>query len=378
MNNPHPHTICVSMLLFIMTGCGNDPGQAPPATTGQTSPPVENVAQDVPIDMNCDRACLEGLAESYLDAAIDNDPGRLPLAENVRFTENAQRLEIGDGLWNTMKEKGHYRLFVTDEEAGNVAVIATIYEDHQDPADRTPAIIALRLKVRADLITEVEQFVVRDLDFLGPSTPDQPNAVERLERLGNPHPVYSEVIPEAQRMSREDLIITANKYFSGMQLNDGKGDYPFTEDCERLENGMQSTNMPTPEGETRPDPATAEMYSGQWSCLEQFQSGLLHFVNRIRDRRFVSVDRERGIVFAFGFFDHSGGATRTYQIPSGRTITAGPVQPWTWQLAELFKIENGKIRRIEAILERCPYGMNSGWSSYEDGMSDRIQDVTMN
>jgi hypothetical protein len=24
----------------------------------------------------------------------------------------------------------------------------------------------------------------------------------------------------------------------------------------------------------------------------------------VRDRRFVAVDRERGIVFAFGFFDH--------------------------------------------------------------------------
>ena len=26
-------------------------------------------------------------------------------------------------------------------------------------------------------------------------------------------------------------------YFSGMQLNDGKGVYPFTDDCERFENG---------------------------------------------------------------------------------------------------------------------------------------------
>ena len=47
------------------------------------------------------------------------------------------------------------------------------------------------------------------------------------------------------------------------------------------------------------------------------------------DRRFVAVDRERGIVFAFAFFDH-------------QNIN------WTWQLGELFKIEKGKIRRIEA------------------------------
>jgi hypothetical protein len=102
----------------------------------------------------------------------------------------------------------------------------------------------------------------------------------------------------------------------------------------------------------------------------------LHFVHRIRDRRFVAVDEERGIVFSFVFFDHPGGATRNFTTPNGRAVTAGPAQPWTWQIAELFKIENGQIRQIEAILERSPYGMNSGWSSYEDGMSDRARDVT--
>ena len=178
-------------------------------------------------------------------------------------------------------------------------------------------------------------------------------------------------------MSRADLIATANKYFTGMQQNDGKGDYPFAADCNRIENGGQSTNAPTPAGEKRPDPKTSTGYSGQWTCLEQFQSGLLHFVNRIRDRRFVAVDEERGIVFAFGFFDHSGGATRTFTVPDGRTVTAGPVQPWTWEIAELFKIEKGKIRKIEALLHRSPYGMASGWSTWTQGMSDTARDVTM-
>jgi hypothetical protein len=34
-----------------------------------------------------------------------------------------------------------------------------------------------------------------------------------------------------------------------------------------------------------------------------------------------------------------------------------PTAPWTWELAEMFKLEQGKIRRIEAILDRAPYGM---------------------
>ena len=325
----------------------------------------------------CDRACLEDLAERYLDAMIDNTPQQLPLARNIRFTENGQRLAIGDGLWNTMKGKGKYRLWVTDAEASQVGVFATVYEDHQDPSKSNPSLVALRLKVRNGKITQAEQFVVRDSNAFGSVSGSNLNAAERVEAMGQPDPIYLQAIPEQDRMSRRDLIVTANKYFSGLQLNDGKGDYPFADDCNRIENGMAATNVPTPAGETRPDPATATGYSSQWSCMEQFKSGLIHFVNRIRDRRFVAVDRERGIVLAFAFFDHSGGATRTFQTPDGRTLTAGPVQPWTWEIAELFKIDKGKIHRIEAILDRCPYGMNSGWSNWKDGMSDRIQDVTM-
>ena len=157
-----------------------------------------------------------------------------------------------------------------------------------------------------------------------------------------------------------------------MQLNDGKGKYPFADDCNRIENGAQTTNAPT-NGKPRPDPKTATGYSAMWTCREQFESGLIHFVSRIRDRRYVAVDHERGLVVAFAFFDHDAGASRTFKTPSGREVTAGPVVPWTWMIAELFKVEGGLLHEIEAILERVPYGMPSGWSSWEDGMSDKIQ-----
>jgi hypothetical protein len=43
----------------------------------------------------------------------------------------------------------------------------------------------------------------------------------------------------------------------------------------------------------------------------------------------------------------------------GRTVTAGPQQPWTWEIAELFKVEKGL----------APYGMGSGSSTWEQAMS---------
>ena len=316
----------------------------------------------------CDRACLEGFVDRYLDAMVKHDPKLVPLARNVRFTENGQHLEIPDGLWNSMAGKGSYRLFVDDPEAGEVAFIGTIREESRTPGQPTPAAIALRLKISNRQIAEAETLVVR-----------QERAAQNMEKLGSPNHLFLEAVPEAERLSREDLVKTANMYFSGMQLNDGKGVYPFTDDCNRIENGSPATNVPTPEGQRRPDPATTSNYSSQWGCKEQFQSGLLHFVTRIRDRRYVAVDRERGLVFSFAFFDHAAGKTRTFLTPSGRTVTAGPTQPWTWEIAEMFKVVEDrrdgqpKIRQIEALLDRAPYGMNSGWSTWEDGMSDRAR-----
>lgn len=319
---------------------------------------------------SCNRACLEGFVEKYFDAVIANDPKLVPLSPNVRFTEDGQRLLIGDGLWNTARAKGKYRLFVTDVPAGSVAVLATIQEDHRDPAQFNGSLIALRLRVQNQQITEIEQILVRNASENNNRTY---NTVDKMAT----DPKYLQAIPPGERMSRADLVTQGNKYFAGIQKNDGKGDYPFAPECQRDENGGRATNAPTPAGQTRPDPKTASVYSGQWSCLEQFQSGLIHFVNRVRDRRFVAVDQERGIVFAFGFFDHSGGASRTFKTPDGREVTAGPVQPHTWQLAEVFKIEKGLITKIDAFLQKAPYGMNSGWSTWEQGMSDQVRDVTM-
>ena len=327
---------------------------------------------------SCDRACLEGFVDRYLDAVIAHDPKLLPLARNVKFTENGIRLDIGDAHWKTVIAKGKYKIVVADPEAGQVAFIGTIREEARGP-EGLPTAIALRLRIENRQITEIETLLVRStIPNAGRGAPPGPptGAAINMEKLGTPHAAFTEVIPPAERMSREDLIKVANMYFSGMEKNDGKGIYPFTDDCNRIENGSLSTNVPVRSGETRPDPKTANSYSSNWSCKEQFESGLIHFVWRIHDRRFVAVDRERGLVFSFAFFDHALGKDRTFKTPDGRTVTGGPPDPWTWQLAEMFKIEKGKIRQIEAILQRAPYGMNSGWSSWEDGMSSAPQDVT--
>jgi hypothetical protein len=307
----------------------------------------------------CDRECLIGIAEGYLDALAAKDLSKVPLAgPAIKYTENGQRLRLGDGLWNSISARGTYKLHIADTTQGQIATISTMREAG------IPVTLVVRLKVDKRRITEIETMVSRG---------EKGEGASRFEALGQPREAFSRLTAAADRAPRADLVRVANMYFSGMQLNDGKGQYPFADDCDRIENGGRATNAPGRGGAAKPDPKTATGYSSTWTCREQFESGLLHFVSRIRDRRYVAVDEERGLVLAFVFFDHDAGASRTFKTPDGRTVTAGPVTPWTWQIAELFKVEKGLLHEIEAVLERVPYGMTSGWSSWEDGMSDTIQ-----
>lgn len=359
----------IALLVFIAAACQ-------PSSSEKTAP-ASSDSQSAAPQSTCDRACLEGYVDKYMDAMLAHDPGKTLFADNCRFTENGVQLPLGsEGLWASMVGKGTYKFYVPDVETQQVAYIGTAREETAKPGVGNPVAIALRLKIVNGLITEAEQLVIRpESNLLDPSRKPAPSAAENIEKMGGPHPVYMEVIPPAERPSREEMIRIANMYFSGLQRNDGKGVYPFTDDCDRYENGNRATNVPLRPGQQRPDPLKEMVYSSAWGCKEQFQSGLMHFVSRIRDRRFVAVDRERGIVFTFNFFDHGAGKTRNFKTPDGRDVVVGPTEPWTWQQAELFKIEKGNIRRIEAVLQRCPYGMNSGWSTYEKGLSEEIQDI---
>jgi hypothetical protein len=299
----------------------------------------------------CDRACLEGFVDKYLNAMDANTVDPAIFARDVKFTENGAQLPLGgEGLWLRMSGKGTYKFYVPDVETQQVAFIGTVRERERN--EDLVVALALRLKVVNGRITEVEQLAIRPEGLLtsnGERPATRPVSTgERVEKMGAPHAVFREVIPDAKRASRSELIKTANYYFSGLQGNDGKGYYPFTDDCERYENGNKSTNVPF----RNPVNGQVETHG----CKSQFEKALKGVVSRVRDRRFVAVDRERGIVFAFGFFDH-------------HSIN------WTWQIAELFKVEDGQIRRIEAVFHRCAFGLNSGWSTYEQGFSDQPQDI---
>lgn len=289
----------------------------------------------------CDRACLEGFVNQYLDALAARDPGKLPFASNVKFTENTARLKIGEGTWGTFNGEGAFKLYFPEPEAGQVGFIGVMKEWDN------PVIFCLRLKVADEKIAEVEDFVVRDA-----------GAAKNLDAM-SPNPLFLQTIPPAERETREELVKTANMYFSGLQNNDGKGVYPFADDCNRVENGTQTTNNPSIYKTQVSSTGFPIMSLG---CEAQFRTGFFKIVTHIRDRRFVIVDRERGLAFAFAFFDHAG-TVKTVTLTSGDTFPSTLRHPLTFEIGELFKIEKGKIHAIQAALTQEPYGIKSGWDA---------------
>lgn len=291
---------------------------------------------------DCNRACLEGFVDDYLAALEARDPNLAPLSEKARFTEQGVELYFGDAAWGTVTSVDKdYRIYIADTERGEAAFIGVVTENWEQPA-----IMALRIKVENREITEAETIWARSI----------PGATRLLER-GKPRAAFREAIPAGKRLLRNELVAIANSYFTGLQDNDGTREVRFSPGCNRIENGTQTTNNPGLRPARPGVPAITAM-----GCDEQLRSGYFRIDTDLRDRRFRVVDRERGLVFAFGFFDHAGNVLE-YDLADGTTMQSSQIRPHTWMIAELFKIdEERRLDQIEAVLFEAPYGMGPGWS----------------
>jgi hypothetical protein len=265
----------------------------------------------------------------------------------ARYTENGVELSIGEGLWATADKIGPYRHDFFDNASGQAAAFVTVTEGE------ARSIMAVRVKETGGAVREIETVIARPPLFGGVSAfGDGPAA---LDEGGGPDAGwFGDAGPS---LPREDLRRVADQYFVGLERNDGRGEYPFAEDCIRIENGFRTTQVP-------PSPSAGKTpYFEAFRALSakrQFETGYFAFVDRIRERRFPVIDPERGLVFAFAFFDHSG-TVRDYRLADGTAVHSQVERPFSWMIAEAFRIERGLIVRIEALMAECPYGMPSGW-----------------
>ena len=297
------------------------------------------VTKAVPAKPACDRACLEGIASKYLDAMVAHDPSKAPLRPNVQYAQDNVPLKIGQALWATASGRGKYIHYFADPEQGDIGFIGVVYENG------VGAILIVRLKVESGQITEAEQFLAHD-----------PHGADLYEKMGAPDPLWLAPIPIDQRETRAAIDQAAYMYYEGLQLNDGKGVYAFTPDCQRTEDAVRTTNQPHPTNYGHADNDVGDFTT--MNCTDQYKLGFLGFTTGCRHRRFLVTDVERGAVLASAYLDFDGTVTEV-KLTDGRVWKVPPyfMTPRTNQSNEAYRVEKGSIRLIEMTMYEIPFNM---------------------
>lgn len=275
---------------------------------------------------DCDEVCLNQMAGHYMDSLSAQYVSGALLADDIRMTENGVDVQPGEGIWSTATGWSYRHTFV-DPQNDSVGIFGVIRE-----AGGKDAIVAFRLKQEAGAFTESEALIIHEGDF----------PLFQTDHTRARAPFYM-VVPEDKRSSRAELETIAEGYFKGLASGD-PGELKFHPDCNRQENGFQTTNNP---------PRIV------FSCRDLYPFSYMH---SYRTPDFPVVDVERGLVLGITAFDMPE-ATRDVSV-RGKTFNINPERqrlPRTLFLYELFKVEDGQIMMIDAVLMNFEYGAEMGW-----------------
>jgi hypothetical protein len=243
------------------------------------------------------------MLDDYFAALSTGDPSSLPLAAGVKFTENAQVTDIGTTEFWLNAGETQYSQRALDTEACSVAAQAVIPEGGMDLP------VALRIKVEAEEITEIETIVIRPGDYTASFAVDSnPAAIIAIaDEIG-----WHDEVPESERATREELAGWIDKYFRAFP----SGVCDVTGNCTRLENGGGNFSCGSGASCDSGDPG---------------QGGT--FVPRV-----IVVDEERVIAAGLTIFDFQ---------------TTGHLD------MQMIKMRGGHVHAVQAILGDT--GGESGW-----------------
>ncbi len=272
---------------------------------------------------DCDRDCLAGLITQYQDALAAQDPSALPLAADVRFTQNSQEMQLGEGAWETVTAKGEFRQDYLDTHAQVAASHFTMKEGADDQL-----LYSLVLHLEDGQIGGVETLVQR----ITPESRFQPT------ELGKPVPHMNDPVPEDERLSRAEMIETAVSYTEGLRI----GSFvdvtaPFVEGTNRIENGV----------------ITAGVGCGRDDCDMQTQNIMEH---PDITASVAAVDEENSVVLLWMNF----GDTGSYG-PGNALVTF-----------EAFKVYGDGIHAVNAFFPTIPVETRREWEGTDPLPADMM------
>ncbi len=259
----------------------------------------------------CNRACLSGAITAYLNGMVKHDPAAVPVAKDVRVTENIKDIKLGEGLFATATKLGTFREEFLDTRAGVAGAHVVVDEGGK------PALLAVRLKVVGRKITEIESQVTRS---------QEEGQVWEPAGLTTANPAMTKMPKKSQLNSREEMVKITDFYSRGLIAGSFvKVDAPFAEETtSRNENGSFTAGPPCIRNpsckniKTQPSPTRAG-----------FQD------------RVMLVDEQNGIVWR----------RLSWNRTNGQRLVA----------FEVFKVYDGKMQVVEAFLRLEPQSSTSGW-----------------
>jgi hypothetical protein len=264
----------------------------------------------------CDRECLRGAMTAFLYALVENDPGALPIADDMRLTEDAIEKPLAElSLLNSVTGLQGYRQDIIDERAGMAGAHVIVDESG------APVLLVVRLKVEASEITEIETVATRN---------STDGLIFNIDGLRAPSREMNYAPRPEQLNSRDDAIAAALHYPEGLNAAQtfAAVDAPFAPDAYRYENGQIMAG---------PDCTFA-------AGCQNISTQSLAVFERLGDvvTRVIGVDERMGIVWlrmAWGAREEGGD------------------QLTVW---ESFKVYDGQIHAVEAFMKILPVELRSG------------------
>jgi hypothetical protein len=265
---------------------------------------------------DCNRDCLKRHLDTYLSSVANHKPADAGLWVGFRQTENAVVIPEGQGAWKNVTALGSIQRRYLDPVQSQAGYFGTVMLGDEE------AVVAIRLKVQWNQVTEAEWFISRKSD---PGVTGEPGKTPfSIETLKATLPAQR-VVPKAERMQREALQAVVNSYFDGITNHNGfivKG-HPG---CSRYENGFPTFNSPMKPGQDIGN-------DGKTDCRTQADFG----VAIVTIRNFYVIDEESQAVMVSAMF------RREAKNPKRRN-----------HFTELFHLDHGKIRDIHAAFYYAP------------------------
>lgn len=260
----------------------------------------------------CDRACLTGMMTQFINALVAHDSSRLPLAANVRYTEDSRNATLGQGIWQSVTKAGGFRQDYIDTRKQVAAAHVLLHEGE------TQVLYSALLHVEGMKIVGIETLAQR----VAAGGKFQPT------ELGKPIRGMNTPIPGSQKNSREEMIRIALTYPEGLRIgNFTDGGTPFADEAYRVENGVITADQTDPR---------RRMYEQNIIV----HPGIIPSV--------AAVDEENGTVLLWMNFGHTGDS---YGV--GNALVT----------FEAFKVWGGKIRSVNAFFKGLPISTGRFWPS---------------